>query len=105
MLYREAGIAITEDFKDLPDHIGLELACMQFLCQAEAHAWDRNDLTEIQRVRGMQERLLREHLLEWAPALCERIREHAVGPWYRGIAMLLKAYLSQEAKGSLCPQA
>lgn len=96
-LYREAGAAISEDFKDLPDHVGLELACMEFLCRAEAQAWDREDLAEVQRVRDFERRLLQEHLLQWVPALCGRIRERAAGPFYRGIARLTEAYLAQEA--------
>ncbi len=97
-LYREAGAAISEDFKDLPDHVGLELACMEFLCNAEAQAWDREEIGEIHRVRGFQKRLLQEHLMRWVPALCERVRERAAGPFYRGIASLMEAYLVQEAE-------
>lgn len=96
-LYREAGAAISEDFKDLPDHVGLELACMEFLCAAEARAWERGDLDEVHRIRGFQRRLLHEHLLQWVPALCGRIRETAPGPFYRGIASLTEAYLRREA--------
>jgi len=97
-LYREAGMAISEDYKDLPDHVGLELACMEFLCQVEGQAWEREDLTEVHRVRHLERRLLHDHLLQWVPALCQRIRENAPGPFYRGIASLTVAYLSQESK-------
>lgn len=102
-LYHEAGAAISDDFKDLPDHVGLELACMEFLCQAEARAWDKEDLDEMCRVRGLQRRLLEEHLLQWIPALCQRIRERAAGPLYRGIASLTEAYLHQEAEALTLP--
>ena len=95
-LYREAGAAISEDFKDLPDHVGLELACMEFLCAGEARAWDREDLDEVTRVRGLQRRMVHDHLLQWVPALCGRIRERAPGPFYRGIASLTEAYLARE---------
>jgi TorA maturation chaperone TorD len=97
-LYREAGMAISEDYKDLPDHVGLELACMEFLCKVEGQAWEREDLTEVRRVRHLEGRLLHDHLLQWVPALCQRIRENAPGPFYRGIASLTVAYLTQEAK-------
>lgn len=97
-LYREAGMTISEDYQDLPDHVGLELACMEFLCQAERQAWEREDPTEVRRVRHLEGRLLHDHLLQWVPALCQRIRENASGPFYRGIAGLTLAYLSQEAK-------
>ncbi len=97
-LYREAGMAIADDYTDLPDHVGLELACMEFLCQVEGQAWERQDLPEVRRVRHLEGRLLHNHLLQWVPALCQRVRENAPGPFYRGIASLTVAYLSQESK-------
>ena len=96
-LYREAGADISEDFKDFPDHIGLELACMEFLCEQEARAWEQQDLAKAGQMRELQKRLLHEHLLVWAPALCARIRENAPGPFYRGIAGLTEASLRWEA--------
>ena len=96
-LYREAGAAVSEDFKDLPDHVGLELACMGFLCEAEAQAWVKEDLDSVRRMRDFQKKLLHEHLLLWVPALCGRIRERAPGPYYRGIAGLTEAHLAREA--------
>ncbi len=102
-LYREAGLVISGDVKDLPDHIGLELAGMEFLCRTEARAWDREDLEDIRRMRDLQRRLLRDHLLQWVPALCARIRELAPGPLYRGIAHLTEAYLFQEAETLTVP--
>ena len=95
-LYREAGMAISEDFKDLPDHVGLELACMEFLCEEEARAWEQEYLDDARRMRDLQKKLLQEHLLLWVPALCGRIREKALGPFYRGIAGLTEAYLRRE---------
>jgi TorA maturation chaperone TorD len=102
-LYREAGAAVSEDFKDLPDHIGLELACMEFLCRGEAQAWDQENLDEVRRLRDFQRRLLQEHLLQWVPTLCRRIRESATGPLYRGIASLTEAYLADEAETLAAP--
>ena len=96
-LYREAGAAISEQFEDLPDHVGLELACMEFLCAAEGRAWDREDLGEVTRVRGFQRRLLHDHLLQWFPTLCAQIRDRAAGAFYPGIAGLTEAYLRSEA--------
>lgn len=95
-LYREAGAAIADDFKDLPDHVGLELACMEFLCEAEARAWEQHGLDNAHRMQDLQRRLLHDHLLLWVPALCGSIRENASGPFYRGIASLTEAYLRQD---------
>ena len=97
-IFREAGVAISENFKDLPDHVGLELAYIEFLCTAEARAWDREDLDEMRRVRRLQRKMVQDHLLQWVPALCGRIRENAGGPFYRAIAGLTEGYLRREAE-------
>ena len=96
-LYREGGAAVSEDFRDLPDHVGLELAYMEFLCEAEARAWEHDHLDDAHRMRDFQKRLLHEHLLQWVPTLCGRIREKSLGPFYRGIAGVTEAYLRREA--------
>jgi putative dimethyl sulfoxide reductase chaperone len=97
-LYREAGLEIAEDFLELPDHVGLELACMASLCGDEARARERGDDDGVARARELEERLLGAHLLGWVPSLCARVRENAAGPFYRGIAALTEAFLRQEAE-------
>ena len=71
---------------------------MEVLCDAEARAWQENDEAAVTRARELQRRLLREHLLQWAPKLCGRIRANAPGPFYRGIAALTEAFLEQEPR-------
>jgi TorA maturation chaperone TorD len=51
----------------------------------------------VARAQALQRRLLQEHLRQWAPRLCERIRANAPGPFYRGIVALTEAFLDQEA--------
>jgi TorA maturation chaperone TorD len=96
-LYRDAGADVSEDFKDFPDHIGMELACMEFLCEQEARAWAQEDVEKARQMQAFQKRLLDEHLLQWVPALCARIRKNAPGPFYRGVAGLTEASLMWEA--------
>src|SRR5574341_1014708 len=86
-----------DDVRELPDHIGLELGCMQVLCDAEAHAREEGDGDAVVRAQALQRRLLQEHIRQWAPRLCERIRANAPGPFYRGIVALAEAFLDQEA--------
>lgn len=96
--YQEAGLEIPADLLELPDHVGLELGCMQALCDAEARAWQKGDAEAAACARGLQRRLLEEHLLRWVPALCARIRDSAPGPFYQGIAALTEAVIVQDAR-------
>jgi TorA maturation chaperone TorD len=96
-IYRDAGVEVADDVRELPDHIGLELGCMQVLCDAEARAREEGDGDAVARAQALQRRLLQEHLRQWTPRLCERIRVNAPGPFYRGIVALTEAFLDQEA--------
>ena len=97
-VYRDAGVDVADDVRELPDHIGLELGCMEALCDAEARAQQEDDEAAVTRARKLQRRLLQEHLLQWAPKLCGRISANAPGPFYRGIAAVTEAFLEQEAE-------
>ncbi len=103
-IYREAGVEVSDDVRELPDHVGLELGCMQVLCDAEARAWEAGDTSALARAQALQRRLLRQHIRQWTPRLFERIRSNAPGPFYRGIVALTDAFLDQEAgaQGASC---
>ncbi len=101
-IYRDASVEVADDLGELPDHIGLELGCMQVLCDAEARAQEEGDRDAAARACELQRRLLQEHLLQWAPRLCGQIRANAPGPFYRGIAALTEAFLKQEAESLGC---
>ena len=97
-LYRDAGVEVAAELGELPDHIGLELGCMQALCDAEAQGRQDGDEETVTRATELQRRLLHGHLLQWAPSLCARVRANARGPFYQGIATLTEAFLEQEAE-------
>ncbi len=96
-LYHAAGLEIAPELRELPDHVGLELACMGTLCDAEAHALEQGDAAAVARARDLQRGLLGEHLVRWVPALCARVRAQAQGELYRGLAALTEALLRREA--------
>lgn len=89
-MYREAGAELDHACKMLPNHVGVELAFMGFLCEREAAANDGND-----RYRDLQFRFLNEHLNEWFPVLERMIRTNARSPFYRGLAAITAALLAK----------
>lgn len=87
--YVEAGLRVKARFKDLPDHIALELEFMSILYRAEAQ--EEGSVSELRRS------FLRDHLLRWAPRFCDDVLSHARVPLYRGLAYTLKGLMSMEA--------
>jgi TorA maturation chaperone TorD len=107
-LYRAAGGEVEEDCKELPTHVGVELAFMSFLCAREAAAQsgegdacageaDANAPAPCAYYRSLQLRFLREHLNVWFPQLSNAIQEKASSGLYRGLAELTEVVLERDA--------
>jgi TorA maturation chaperone TorD len=105
--YREAGAQIDHEIKELPTHVGVELAFMTYLCEAEAVAAidgdgaqpDHDDGRDRNWYRGLQRQFLEEHLIPWFPRLRSKIQAKANGPLYRGLATITEEFLSLDAAG------
>lgn len=96
--YRQANVRVTEDFLELPDHAGLEISFMGHLCKKQVEAMNQADSKQVEKFLQMQKNFLQEHLILWIPGLCARIRENAHGPFYKGVAGLLEAFMLLEAE-------
>jgi TorA maturation chaperone TorD len=107
-LYRAAGGEVDENCRELPTHIGVELAFMSFLCAREAAArsgegapFPSDDCASASAprdcFRALQLRFLREHLNAWFPQLNRAIQEQAASGLYRGLGELTQAVLEHDA--------
>jgi len=99
---------VEENCKELPTHVGVELAFMSFLCAREAAAHggegdasaseaDANAPAPCAFYRSLQLRFLREHLNAWFPQLSNAIQEKASSGLYRGLAELTQVVLERDA--------
>lgn len=71
--YAAAGLELSTD--DLPDHVGVELEYMSFLCGLEIQAI-RHEAAELRiLIMDRQRRFLTDHLCRWLPGLTERVSE------------------------------
>ena len=86
--YGLAALDIRGDFKELPDHIGLEFHYLAYLCEKEQSFRDGGDAAKQTRAREMQRDFLKAHVLSWLGNLAEKIRAKATLPLYPAIASL-----------------
>lgn len=86
--YRLAALEISGDFKELPDHIGLEFHYLAYLCEKEMEFGDAGNAAKQTRAREMQRDFLKAHLLSWLCDLAEKIQVKATLPLYPAIASL-----------------
>jgi DMSO reductase family type II enzyme chaperone len=94
--YAAAGLQLSPQFTDLPDHIAVELEFMCFLCAKEAEAWQTEDEEAAIRRQSAQHAFLSGHLGQWVPAFCGAVVEAAQTDFYRGLAQLARAYIEAE---------
>ena len=94
--YENAGAQILSQCIEMPDHIGLELQLMEFLCRLEAELSMSEDTHKLYRCRHLQRQFLEDHLLRWAFDCCERIVKFAKIRFYKAVALLLSEFLEEE---------
>jgi TorA maturation chaperone TorD len=93
--YAEAGLVISNDFKDLPDHIAVELEFMCFLCDREM---DSKDSSDAEKWRRLQRDFVASHLKPWVGPFANKILASTRSPYYTLAAMVLEAFLADESE-------
>lgn len=86
--YRLAALEISAEFNELPDHIGLELHYLAYLCEKEQAFADAGERGKQTRAREMQRDFLKAHVLSWLPGLAADVCRKARLPFYPAIARL-----------------
>jgi len=104
-LFRQAGVQMSPSCRELPTHIGVELAFMNLLCRKDAGANDERHVDaprcmpadEREEIlngnRRVQLAFLTEHLNEWFPQLSLSIQAKASSRFYRSLALLTEQFL------------
>lgn len=96
--YRAFGLEVSQEVKERPDHVSLELEFMYFLAYKEAYARSNHGPEEMDICRKAQESFLREHLGRWAPVFVRLLARKAEHGFYKELADLTAAFLDSEVK-------
>ncbi len=94
-VYRKAGVDISEDFHDAPDHIVAELEFMYFLIFKEVEALGESDLGRAIDFLNQQKAFLTDHLCAWVPQFTEKLKEEAETEFYKNLAGVTRAFLEE----------
>lgn len=94
--YRQHGYQPLPFFKDIPDHLGVELGLMRLLTAEEKEAWERRDKAIALERLESQRKFLDEHLVHWVPTFCDQAAEFAQFKFYQSLAELTKEYVLLE---------
>jgi TorA maturation chaperone TorD len=95
--YYDAAMAqLTGMCLESPDHIGVELEFMKFLCEIEAQFWEVLNWEGLYQCLDFQRGFLDGHLLRWHQSLCEKVISESSLELFRALARLTIDFLEAE---------
>jgi TorA maturation chaperone TorD len=86
--YQRFGLELENLHKEPDDHIGLEMSFVAYLAELGIKLLDEQDEEKYQFLNDAKRQFLSEHLLQWGPAWCALVKEHAKTDFYRGLGYL-----------------
>ena len=110
-LYMEAGLKISDGFKDIPDHFAAEAEFIWYLTWEELKARGISekegkgvpDMERASKISSIREKFLLNHLTKWAPLfLYKVISSGSKSIFYREFSQVTKAFLHSEAERLVC---
>ena len=99
-LYREGGFEIDENFRELPDHIAVELEFLYLLIYREKQAQQADEVDALTSTAGLRKRFLDEHLGVWISPFTAAVRAGAKSNFYRELAELTNRFVTMEGAES-----
>lgn len=86
--YRLAALDISDEYKDLPDHVGLEFSYLACLCDKEQEFAEAGSEGKLKRTWEMQRDFLAAHVVTWIEQLRDAIYEKSQHAYFRAVADL-----------------
>ena len=90
-MYQKAGLEISGDLKDVPDHIKVELEFMQYLILKDASPEDDSALAF-----DLQKEFLLNHLALWLPDFTQTVIKNAQTILYKNLAEVTHIFISRD---------
>jgi TorA maturation chaperone TorD len=94
--YREAGLEMSKNFREAPDHIAAELEFMVFLIFKESEALTQSDFDTALEYLSLQAAFLQDHLGAWVAAFAFNVEENADTEFYKSLAKITKLYIQKD---------
>ena len=97
-LYEETGLVMDKDFKELPDHIAVELEFMYYLIYKEVEALEKSEKEKALAFREIRNHFFDRFFSPWVPSFCEKIKEATDNQFYIGLADCLSTFITNQTR-------
>lgn len=84
--YREAGIAMSKELREPPDHFAVELEFLFYLSKKESDAWAEGDNDAANKWHRCELAFIDGHLGRWGQRFCSKVQKESLHPFYRSIS-------------------
>ena len=95
--YEQFGLAMSETFKDPPDHLSIELEFMHFLAHKQASALQANDENEVEKYLKAQRDFSANHITQWVPGFCDCLTKKAGHEFYRQLGDVTGRFIDRDS--------
>jgi putative dimethyl sulfoxide reductase chaperone len=97
-LYQRGGFQIDPEFRDLPDHVAVELEFLYLLTHRQNQARVLRDAQALQAVAGLRTEFLVGHLGRWLGPFILAVHDHAQCEFYRELAEFTELFVRLEGQ-------
>jgi TorA maturation chaperone TorD len=94
--YEQEGLVRSDDCKDLPDHIAIELEFVSYLICKEIGELENSDPDAAKAYANKQQSFSNELLCPWVPEFCEKIKQGTDNAFYTALAECASTVIGQE---------
>jgi TorA maturation chaperone TorD len=103
-MYKEQGLSMDSEFRNLPDHITVELEFMYYLIFKEAEALEKSEFDKTLNLIKVQELFLDKFLKRWVKPFCDKIKQGADNEFYSSLADCLFVFVEKARPGDDIPE-
>lgn len=96
--YEQGGFDVSDDFRELPDHVAAELEFLYLLIFSLNQARLGGNAEELAAADVLHRRFAAEHLAAWIGAFADAIRAGAETVFYRELAGFTERFVRMEAE-------
>ena len=104
-MYEEQGLSMDSEFRNLPDHITVELEFMYYLIFKEIEALEKSDMDKALDFIKTQGLFLDKFLTKWVKPFCDKIKKGADNEFYSSLADCLFVFIEKAHARNELPEA
>jgi TorA maturation chaperone TorD len=95
--YRQEDFDLSEDFREVPDHIAAELEFLYLLTFRENEALASGEKNRRDALAALKTTFLQNHLGRWVQPFAAALRQGAATDFYRLLAELTESFIRKQS--------